>query len=57
MAEAHKTEIEILYRIPGKGGFKHKKFPTRAAAEKWVEAFIAREGDDVEIRWAAEERS
>jgi hypothetical protein len=48
-------EVEIAYRIPGKGGFKRKKFPNQKAAEKFVDKLISDEGSDVEVRWAAGE--
>ncbi len=42
---------EIMYRVPGKGGFKTKGFKDESSAQKWVEKFIEKEGGDVEIRW------
>lgn len=44
--------IEIAYRIPGKG-WQRKKFKTQAEADKFVEKLIEKEGDDVEVQWAA----
>lgn len=44
--------IEIAYRIPGKSGFRSRTFKTQAAAERWIDKLLAREGSDVEIRWA-----
>lgn len=44
-------EVEIAYRIPGKGGFKRKSFKSKDAAEKFVDKLIDKEGKDVEVRW------
>ena len=44
----------IQYRIPGRG-WAEKSFPNQAAAEKWVERLIQREGDDVEVNWPRRE--
>jgi hypothetical protein len=44
---------EIMYRIPGKGGFKAKAFKDNEAAVKWLEKFREKEGDDVDVRWPA----
>jgi hypothetical protein len=45
-------EVEVAYRVPGAGGWKRKKFPSNAAAVKWLDKLIAKEGDDIEVRWA-----
>ena len=44
---------EIMYRIPGKGGFKAKAFKDNEAAVKWLEKFREKQGDDVDVRWPA----
>jgi hypothetical protein len=44
-------EVEIAYRIPGKGGFRRKTFQSEAQAERFVDTLTEKEGDDVEIRW------
>lgn len=46
------SQVEIAYRIPGKGGWKRRTFKGQAAMERWVEKLIEREGTDVEIRHA-----
>lgn len=43
---------ELAYRIPGKGGFVRRTFRTEAAAQRFAEKLVDREGDDVEIRWS-----
>lgn len=50
--EQYMKEIEIAYRIPGKGSFKRKKFTTQAAMEKFINALQEKEGDDIEIEYS-----
>jgi hypothetical protein len=42
--------VEIAYRLPGKGGFQRKVFPSDEAANKWIE----KQDSDIEVRWAAD---
>ena len=44
--------VEVAYRIPGKGGWKRRTFETAAKAEAFLARLRAKEGDDVEVRWA-----
>lgn len=57
-AEACGTLVEnyeIAYHVPGKGGWKRKSFKDKAAAEKFVDKLLDKEGDDIEVRWPANE--
>lgn len=46
---------EIMYRVPGKGGFRVKAFKDKEAAEKGVDKLLDKHGSDIEIRWPQEE--
>jgi hypothetical protein len=51
------NEVEIAYRVPGKGGFKRKVFRgetlamAQAAAARGVDKLVEKHGSDIEVRW------
>ena len=51
-AQTIPATTEIAYRIPGKGSWKRRTFATEEAATKFLARLRAKEGDDVEVRWA-----
>jgi len=40
-------KFEVMYRVPGKGGWKVKSFKNQKAAQAWAE----KQDSDVEMQW------
>ena len=51
VADTKPLTYELMYRIPGKGGWKRKSFNSENARDRFVDKLLETEGDDVEFSY------